>query len=61
MLSTHNQRVPGSRLASAIAPEQGTLTTKIIVSLDPGVVNGYLAGLRMLLALKDCMGAITLE
>ena len=43
VLSTHNQRNPGSSLDSAFARRQGILST--IVSLNPGVVNGYPAGI----------------
>ena len=46
VLSTYNQRVGGSIPPSAYAPRQGILST--IVSLDPGVVNGYLAGIYSL-------------
>ena len=41
--STCNQRVGGSLPPSVYAPRQGILFT--IVSLDPGVVNGYLVGI----------------
>ena len=46
MLSTYNQRVGGSIPPSAYVLRQGILST--IVSLDPGVVNGYLAGIYSL-------------
>ena len=46
VLSTCNQRVGGSSPPSASAPRQGILST--IVSLDPGVVDGYLAGMYSL-------------
>ena len=46
VISTYNQRVDGSSPPSVYALRQGILST--IVSLDPGVVNGYLAGIYSL-------------
>ena len=56
VLSTCNQRVGGSSPPSASALRQGILST--IVSLDPGVVNGYLAGIYSLkcLSASGCTG-----
>ena len=62
MLLTHNQGVVGSNPILYIAPRQGILST-IIVSLNPGVVNGYAAQIHSFndLSAERLHGGLTLE
>ena len=55
VVSTRNQRIPEFESHSVrVPPRQGILST--IVSLNPGVVNGYLAGFFLKMPQRQLIG-----